>query len=60
MKFAGWPLMAVVGLALAGCGSASDEGTGTTAAAGTTGAAKSAPGGEKPLVAFAQANSADP
>jgi len=56
-----WPLAALAVIALAGCGSSDSstaEGT-TGATAGTTGSTPT-PSGEKALVAFSQANSADP
>jgi len=52
-----WPLAALV-VALAGCGS-SDNSAGTTGAAATTGSTAQT-NADKPLVAFSQANSADP
>jgi ribose transport system substrate-binding protein len=57
MRLAFWPVVALVGLALTGCGSSSNEaGTST----GTTTGSTAQNSGDKALVAFSQANSADP
>lgn len=54
-----WPLVALATLALAGCGSSDTGSTPEGGTTGTTGTSASTDG-EKPLVAFSQANSADP
>jgi len=61
MKFKIWPLAALAGMALAGCGtSGGGDGATTTTTTGSTPTASKPADGSKPLVAFSQANSKDP
>lgn len=62
MRLAFWPVLAMVGLAVAGCNSSSNDSETTGAAGGTTttGATAQKDSGDKALIAFSQANSADP
>ncbi|AIE85633.1 substrate-binding domain-containing protein [Fimbriimonas ginsengisoli] len=61
MRLAFWPVLALIGLAAAGCNSSSNDSGTTTASGGTTtGSTAKNSSGDKALVAFSQANSADP
>jgi ribose transport system substrate-binding protein len=59
-RFLSWPMVAIVGLTVAGCGSSESGSSGAAADKPATGGGAATAGGAKSLVAFAQANSADP